>query len=168
MGCDIHAMFEWRADSESHYWHNGGDPRTGRCYELFAILANVRNYDDIPFISEPRGIPEGCSTEFEVFSKSWGADGHSHSHLTLRELKGYDVDQEFEDQSLILSRDTMGNITSTCRATTGEHLGKVGKRKVFDLWGRETWDDLIKDMEHIRDRNGITDDDVRLVFFFDN
>lgn len=34
-----------------------------RNYDLFAILANIRNPDQMPFISEPRGLPDDVSPE---------------------------------------------------------------------------------------------------------
>ena len=36
---------------------------TDRNYDLFAILANQRNPENMPFISEPRGLPEDVSPE---------------------------------------------------------------------------------------------------------
>jgi hypothetical protein len=59
MGCDIHAMVEAK-----HRYHNqSGDEghfvscgriKINRNYDLFGILANVRNYGNWPFISSPR------------------------------------------------------------------------------------------------------------------
>lgn len=58
----------------------------GRNYARFATLANVRNYGGTPYISEPRGLPIDVTEAVRMESESWGADGHSHSYLTLREL----------------------------------------------------------------------------------
>ena len=58
----------------------------GRCYELFATLANVRNDADITPISNPKGLPVDASDYVKERAKSWGHDGHSHSWLTAKEL----------------------------------------------------------------------------------
>lgn len=66
---------------------------TGRNYNLFAILANVRNdYGFIP-ISMPKGLPDDISPEIKAEANFYGADGHSHSWLTLKELLEYDWQQ---------------------------------------------------------------------------
>jgi len=57
-----------------------------RDYNLFSILAGVRNYSDIVPISKPRGLPDGVSTAVKAASDKWDGDGHSHSWFTLYEL----------------------------------------------------------------------------------
>lgn len=171
MGCDIHAMIErrkWYGKREFWDWLNAGDPDIDRNYTIFAVLANVRNYDNTPFISEPRGLPEDCTSEFKAYAEEWDADGHSHSWVTLKEMKAFDTSQKYFCSSLILGRDENGNITSICRATTLEHYGPVGEVSIFRVFGEEgitPWTDLIKKLEAI---SGGHDEDVRLVFFFDN
>lgn len=118
MGCDIHLFGERRVDGKWEsvdewvtedfagyiYTSVKRDARLydGRNYDLFAILANVRNgygfagvltgTGFIP-ISEPRGLPTDVSPEVKANSMDWGGDGHSHSWLTLRELLDYDWNQ---------------------------------------------------------------------------
>jgi len=161
MGCDIHAMIEKK--NKLNWWINAGKPEIDRNYQIFSVLTNVRNYDEIPFISNPRGIPEDCCDEFEAWSKQWDSDGHSHSYVTLREMQDFDTEQKFQDRRLITGKDADGRITSVCRATTGEHFGEVGENTVFGLWGSEAWDSLIAQLEKIG-----PPDAVRLVFFFDS
>jgi len=72
----------------------------GRSYDLFAILADVRNgrgfagvltgtgFDPI---SEPRGIPDDVCQEIMEETSS-DPDGHSHSWYTLKELLDYNWD----------------------------------------------------------------------------
>jgi hypothetical protein len=78
----------------------------GRNYTLFAALADVRNRtkgeelayiknscdggDPIPVIQSPRGVPADTCEEIQTCSERWGADGHSHSYYTLRELLDFD------------------------------------------------------------------------------
>ena len=74
-------------------------PYDGRNYDLFAILADVRNgtgfagcktsYGFNP-ISEPKGLPEDVTDE--VRELLWD-DGYANSYDTLKELKDYDWNQ---------------------------------------------------------------------------
>jgi hypothetical protein len=116
MGCDIHYFVEVQQEDNSwktlevpdwrnykthqeweeacpkwHYHH--------RNYSVFAVLADVRNGrgfagcdlgDPVTPIFPPRGLPADVSAETKAASDDWGRDGHSHSHLTVRELLDYD------------------------------------------------------------------------------
>lgn len=90
----------------------------GRNYDLFAILADVRNHEDAKFnfISPPRGLPDdlspevreiinhdhACNPEREEYGEClpscpfdneiWIGE-HSISYLTVSELLGFDWDQ---------------------------------------------------------------------------
>lgn len=171
MGCDIHAVIEGKRPCDwlraGFQWVVRDEPDIPRDYELFAFLADVRNDDGIVPIAEPKGIPQDASYVTKAYAESWGEDGHSRSHLSLAELKTADLDQEFNDSRLITSRDKDGKITSTRAWTSGSHEGPVGHRKLFRLWGLGTWNTLLSDLEQAK-REGQGDDDVRLVFFFDN
>ncbi len=117
MGCDIHLYVEERLSDPGRWtshdsWlkDEDGDVSvpydllwySGRSYDLFAILASVRNGYGfagvetgggfIP-ISDPRGLPPDVSAEVAAVSDRWGADGHSHSHLSLRDLLEFDWTQ---------------------------------------------------------------------------
>lgn len=61
-----------------------------RDYRLFAILANVRNYNGIQPIALPRGLPEDLSPEVQA---DWNADNASPSWFLLQELLDFDWDQ---------------------------------------------------------------------------
>jgi hypothetical protein len=165
MGCDIHAMIERRkkfpGDSISgtphlhqRWWVNMGDPEIGRNYTLFAMLAGVRNGLAITPAAEPKGIHEDACSEFRYFSDGFGTDGHSHSWLTLRELKDY--------------------------AARAKDYVSDGIIEDYDL---NRFESLIDRLERIRadgpicegigdrvsqDNGFYTDDDMRLSFFFDN
>lgn len=69
-----------------------------RNYDLFAMLANVRNGygfagvdtgDAFEPIFMPRGVPESASPEYKREVEGWDCDGHSHSHATVAELRAY-------------------------------------------------------------------------------
>ena len=57
-----------------------------RNYSLFATLANVRNYGNTCYISEPKGLPNDVSdfVRKEYEEEKW--DAHSCSYFTLKEL----------------------------------------------------------------------------------
>lgn len=62
---------------------------TGRNYQLFGLLAGVRDSSVTPIKSE-RGLPEDVSDFVKSESDAWDSDGHSHSYFTLAELLEYD------------------------------------------------------------------------------
>lgn len=149
MGCDIHAMIEkrhWYREEdrqEKFFYVNAGNPHILRNYPLFAFLAGVRNYYGINPISRPRGIlvypedlPPGAKRcdkfypddlffrmshclEYRLLAKFYGEDGHSHSWLSLAEMKGSDIRKE---------------------------MSNAGIKDVLNL--SLIWDDLIAVMEH--------------------
>ena len=177
MGCDIHELIEvrvpwWpeRADSPAS-WKCAGEAGLGRDYEMFEVLAGVRARLGIKPIQSERGLPDESELSEAARAMFCCEDPglHSAGYVTLAEIKAFDIEQEIDDEHLVLSRDESGSVTSTCLSTTGKHLGPVGKRKVFALWGRDSWSRLIANLESARMRlGGRTDDDVRLVFAFDN
>lgn len=120
MGCDIHFYTETRKDGawisadtwKRHEPDEPGEPGDlyvereiydGRNYNLFAMLADVRNGSGFAGcrtgsgfnpIAAPRGVPNDANANYKEIVARWGADGHSHSHLTLRELLDYDWTQK--------------------------------------------------------------------------
>lgn len=122
MGCDIHFYTEkrnvetgkWefvgdvtREGEGDEQWVSGTSLYDGRSYNLFAILANVRNGrgfagcktgEGFMPISEPRGIPDDASPEYREIAERWDCDGHSHSFHTLRQLLDYDWTQSTQLQ----------------------------------------------------------------------
>lgn len=76
----------------------------GRDYDLFGMLANVRNgrgfagcdtgdgFEPVLGRDEPvRGFPDDASDYAKARAYDYGEDGHSHSWLTVAELLAYDV-----------------------------------------------------------------------------
>jgi hypothetical protein len=105
MGCDIHLYVEkknldgtWRrADSEQDCIYDS------RNYQLFALLAGVRNRYNLEPISQPRGLPEDCCPEIATEREEYG--GHSSSYLSLSEILRYDF-TKIRNESGVLSWDT--------------------------------------------------------------
>ncbi len=135
MGCDIHLFVEkkiyniigfekkeywisidkWTKNEYFHFYPNEpewevsieNEMYSKRNYFLFSILANVRNKDNsiIP-ISIPRGLPDDVTKEIKILSDYEGADGHSHSWLSVKEILEYNWNQEyFKDGKKYLYRD---------------------------------------------------------------
>lgn len=131
MGCDIHDYYEIKNDQGKWELHNfvpkindaeTGDLETdydalwnhplhiGRCYRLFAFLADVRNGsgfagcdtgDEVEPIDDPRGVPRDASGDYLVAVNDWSGDGHSHSFFTAEELVNADWDQACVERAFI-------------------------------------------------------------------
>lgn len=84
MGTDMYANIEKQNSTGSWLSY---EVDIDRCYALFAILANVRNYGhtELNTIVEPRGLPKGTHHMEEGYSSSW---------LTLNELLEFDWTQK--------------------------------------------------------------------------
>lgn len=89
------------------YWCKGEKKRSeefyeGRSYDLFAILANVRNGrgfagcktgEGFVPMTDDRGVPDDVSADGRAYLDGYGGDGHSHTYMTLAEIFAYDWDQ---------------------------------------------------------------------------
>ena len=173
-------------------------PYEGRNYNVFAILANVRNGrgfagvdtgDGFVPIAEPRGIPEDASDYYKHQVEAYGENGHSHSYLTLQELLDYD----WHGQSTVhrgwvnLENYRIYKETGKPKEWFGEVRGGLVKHVAnedMELPGvdeytytqvewRETYAESAKDfleaLEKLKEISKRKDVlDVRIVFFFDN
>jgi hypothetical protein len=138
MGCDIHATLEYdkwnlkRLDEPKYWISFAKDIDIDRGYYLFGILAGVRNGDINP-ISEPKGVPDDASYKFMKEYEEWGADAHTPSWVSYKELNDW-------------------------KLKTGEFE--------FDPESDFKKEDFFKVMEILAKQYG--EENVRLVFFFDN
>jgi len=126
MGCDIHLYVEKKENDEwisADIWELNDNTLdvsydkkiyNERNYNLFAILANVRNGygfagintgDEFVPISIPKGLPTDCDERIKIVSDMWGCDGHSHSWLTLKELLNYDWNQVNTHRGVVSKND---------------------------------------------------------------
>lgn len=127
MGCDIHLYVEKKVDDvwisvDKWTGNNTGDGRmtvecddefyNGRNYDLFAILADVRNgrgfagcYTGEGFnpIAATRGLPEDVCEAVKAEYDAWDGDGHSHSYFTVEELLKYDWTQKTKKSGWVSS-----------------------------------------------------------------
>ena len=169
MGCDIHLMVEFKG---KYCWKNGGSIDVGRNYELFAILADVRNYHDIPHI-EIKKIQD-ASSEFDSWFTSYEEDAHSPNCATLSELIKYYEDNKNKtiyNDRLIMERDKNGKILSTCAhgGSNDFELEEVGECSIFGEFGDTYFTNLITRLHQFKKFYSVkSDDDIRIIYFFDN
>jgi hypothetical protein len=98
MGCDIHAVIEYRHPNGFYASLTNGGLLLYRDYDLFGMLAGARGDQDLPPLFEPRGLPPEYGTEVgalyferELVEGSWrvtpNPDWHSASWLTTAEVR---------------------------------------------------------------------------------
>lgn len=141
MGCDIHGAIEYYAKHRDR-WNHERNITVDRWYNLFGVLAGVRNYVNAIPIAEPKGLPKDIDYITEDHFEVWIYNAHSMSWLTLRELQEYDWEQEFLD-----GRDG---------------FKKVKAKDCINL----DFEYVIKKMEQLAETFGV--DGVRVVFWFDS
>lgn len=169
MGCDIHMHVEFKSNrhwSGKKDWMCGDhfhsiDPTDSRyviqhvglledrCYSLFSVLANVRNGRDLPYISDPKGLPNDVTKYVEEDYDSWGCDAHSCSYLTLREI--FEFNEKVEPKN-----EFGGYILEPLIDRMFQRADELNVLYDFELKHPIT-DDVRKKMENIR-----------IVFWFDN
>jgi hypothetical protein len=197
MGCDIHMYVEYKKEMpikgvQQQKWVSGDyfkhNPYKGidyddeffrielygnRNYALFATLAGVRDY------SEPKGMPDDCCEFVKKECDGWDIDGHTHSWLTLKEIKDYQAKSPtFQTSGLInpeavIEFDKNGTIPKAwCQYTNMEG------------WERRNWSEpnetLLPLIELLQQRahellqykwheyDTANDENIRIVFWFDN
>ena len=167
MGCDIHCYAErknkdgkWEIVGNKEKEEDGlinidYEPYVNRNYNLFAILANVRNGaafagcrtgEGFNPISNPKGIPSDASEDYASITKQW--DGHYHSYFTLRELLDYDWTQttqlqgwvnmvDWEKFNLYGKKDSPQNYCGMIYGNSIKHISEEEADKLFEGLSRE-------------------------------
>jgi hypothetical protein len=144
MGCDEHWNVEKRIDGNwvraeplvpNSYRFEPTDPEMvredwgpGRNYNLFGILADVRNgygfagcelgdgFEPILGRENPtRCMPEDATHETRERADDWGDDGHSYTWLSLRELVTFDWRGRTTRERAILAIPPIGDTFGTRR-----------------------------------------------------
>lgn len=189
MGCDIHLHVEirssgkWKRFTDDHFSMSEWDqkyykkektdtPFDWRDYSMFAFFADVRNYDCLEPLSEPRGLPEDSDYLDEVIADDWGtpvtvrrsveeSDFHSRSWLTLKELLDFDYDKTFWNRRITrVTHNEYGGFFSD-----GAALAEEGEGEIM------TYRDNLAGMyfTHLEELKQLGEpEDVRIVFWFDN
>jgi len=125
MGCDIHLHIEvkkngqwveheWESKYNTGQFYQDGTPMVdhfalfedplwiSRNYMLFAILADVRNRNEVEPISCPRGLPREMSDTVRKRAEYWDLDAHSHSFIYLPGLLDYPWhEKKFDDSGYV-------------------------------------------------------------------
>jgi len=163
MGCDIHLYVEkrvgdkWEAVPGPNPWHGMWDDEPeerlndwiwdGRHYDLFAIMANVRNGygfagcdtgDGFVPIAMPKGLPDDVSPAIKASADGWGCDGHSYSWLTLRELQEYDWNRVTKHRGIVSEAEYLefkknGKPESWCGGVSGPNVVHVSPAQMDDI-----------------------------------
>lgn len=186
MGTDIHFYVEAKAQDK---WEHLEDPRgpmpdgyeewskwrkeipdylyDGRNYDLFAILADVRNGsgfagidtgDGFNPIAMPRGLPEDMSEGLREIADEYC---HSHTYLGLQEILDYDWDQTTAHRGVVNWREYMeykekGKPPSWCgdvsgggvRNVSNQEMGRIISEGVEDMrliYTRVQWTETYRD-----------------------
>jgi hypothetical protein len=180
-----------RVRYEDSFYHD-------RNYDLFAILADVRNGYGFAGcvtgrgftpISPPKGLPKDVSKEVQSESDRWNGDGHSHSWFTIAELDKYKWDQETIHSGVVnyidfLTWKEKGTPNSWCGGVSGPNLRHVGheemeqaikKNNAHNLYTRVEWKESYRDcakqfLDEVMPKLRALGkpNAVRIVFWFDN
>lgn len=178
MGCDIHFYVEKRVRGDVWRFVGGTEYEdrlyTCRNYDLFAILANVRNGrgfagintgDGFVPIDMPRGVPSDASTGYICEVNSWDGDGHSHSYFTVAELIAYDWTQETTHRGCVSAREfahfhLSGKPNSWSGSVSGVGVEHVSNNEMlaFIQAGKDkfTWHDY-----HAMSKSGLIESSAR-------
>jgi len=198
MGCDIHLYTEYyRSINNSEKWINNdlwkinpyyepgnidGEQELklspiwrGRDYNLFAILADVRNYDDNTPISQPKGVPKDASPEYLKAVEQYGSDGHSHSYLSLPELIEYSKNNKLIKYQGMMSQFNADLVDAGAMPNSWCGWASPELKYVHREWfgANESLEQLIQAMkkqvrEIYYDDSESNYERFRIVFFFDN
>lgn len=207
MGCDIHMYVEYKKDLPIKYsqereekWVSGDyfkfNPYKdiwdeeeefsvihlykGRNYGLFSTLAGVRDYTNtITPVSEPKGIPEDCCDYVKNENESWSGDGHTHSWLTLKEIRDYQSGNPVLPHTGLISPKDIAALDnegitpeSWCQGTN-----QAGWERREWIEKNETLVPLIEAMQRRakelmqyewQEYDFANDENIRIVFWFDN
>ena len=174
MGCDIHSFAEVK---DGDFWYTVNDEIFGekdtsepfgwRQYGVFAFLAGVRNYSDLPeFDWHYRGFPE--NSDYLQSDSGWNNqtireeiendyDYHSTSFIYLNELLNFNYDQKFENRRI--------TVKTGPNSYDGAGLARKGEGEMTtyrDFLGNSFFEDI----EVLKTLG--TPENVRVFYYFDN
>ncbi|CAG9205514.1 conserved hypothetical protein [Burkholderia gladioli] len=144
MGTDIHGVFQRHDAQQGKYIDIPSEYEQDRHYQLFAVLAGVRNGrgfagiqtgEAVTPISEPRGLPN----DFEIVD----GDSHPIAYLEAMDPRRRKWHQECEPLEIWMGDHTHSWLTSTEMLSWYENAPSVVRRGVlsrseFDAWDKET------------------------------
>lgn len=162
MGCDIHPYIEikqnqnWVIFNDFKPWQEDGYPI--RNYRFFGWLCGVRNYSGVtPLIDELRGLPSDISEKNPL--KEPGPDLHSYGYVTLAELLAVNYEETILDRRV--TRQIATNFSDGGCTTDDPSEAKSYK---LSEWLPKTFFETLTKLKEL----GLSPEDVRIVFAFDN
>ncbi|EAG1729779.1 hypothetical protein [Listeria monocytogenes] len=162
-------------DNNWHF-HVADDDKVykGRNYDLFAILAGVRNYNKLTPISYPKGLPDDVCMAIKKEHDCWEDNAHSQSYVTLKELLAYDWKKEMlfmakartKEQAIhifgdkiVETHDTTTGVNvhylTTLAERTGNFMETIEKLKALQQYSNNLY-------------HQVNEEDIRIVFWFDS
>lgn len=192
MGCDIHIITEVNKDGKWEHIEEVPTSLDNRNYPLFTFLAGVRDYFNGKGF-EPKGKCEDASDytkeQFEYDSGDY-TDFHSHSYLTLKELKesdksdyyahkyrvSYNLIDEFEKhggkwpEGFKVELNTSDNFENLIALKLGyvEAIVSVENKPTEEELESCSLQKGINELEELSKKYNVTDENIRIVFCFDN
>lgn len=199
MGCSIRLYAEIKKDGaweklghifKSRYPGYTDSPYEGQNYDLFALLAGVRNTMKIKPLSNPKGLPNDVSAEVEAISDRCGTDGYSHSYFNVEELlnvnseyifKGFVSEEQFKIFNLtgspnVWQYNIFGARVKIIHFSDMQSYvdGVMLNDKQFDYYTEIEWIVSYKDIcghfkntiEQLSLLNRFSDSEIRIVFWF--
>ena len=168
MGCDIHGWLEIR---RGEAWGSVHKVPNDRTYDLFGILADVRNYVGLKPIAHPRGL---VTEELSFWAKDdygkWGPNAHSASWLNWSDIEKYDWDQKSIDGRVSIVKKETGEERMKASYINPDSLSDDEEITHLERTAKDLvplkWKGLFKEMAFFAQELG--QENVRIVFWFDN
>ena len=197
MGTDIHLFaekvmdstwvplqrFNWYTDDAGEWYSIPDEDELyiDRDYHLFAFLAGVR--DDEQTQKFPlKGIPEDANEEIRKAFKLWSHGAHSASFLTLTELKSIDWDNDTISYTGMMAHAEALKLTESLLTESprwdllddlAEWMGPRMKNPTeftidvpIQVLFRSFYEKVVMGLDDLK--GDLSDDQIRIVFWFDN
>lgn len=154
-----------------------------RNYELFSFLADVRNYGHNPSFGFDRGFPEDACEHTAAEYNRWGEDAHTPGYATLAELKEHIGKVGKVNRRGYVHKDQVARFKETGETPTSWSQGVYGagaEQYEWMEWQDEVhcFDCLLAALEDRKRElfwifdpdkdDGTNDENIRIVFWFDN
>jgi hypothetical protein len=130
MGCDIHPYIQYKAE---HEWLVGWSVEIGRNYDLFGLMAGVRGGAEP--VADVRGLPgrvawliDDEAFLYEDGERRLDPDGHTHSWLTIDELR--EVHKRYHSSTDALYPEWELQLILTAM----EGMAKQGREPILVFW----------------------------------
>jgi hypothetical protein len=162
--------------SESVFRALGPGQSMGLAHKKFKVN------DGFNVISPIKGLSEDCCKEIKDEAEEWNMNGHHFSYLTLQEILDFDWDQKTrfygyitpEEQQRLLDEGDFWPKKESCW-----YSFEISKQRKSELikysWEvsyrdccEEFWEETVEELKEIAKNEGLSDDNIRIVFWFDN